>query len=368
MADLTGPAPPQSTSRKPNTQAEPSMAKPQDTLRRTIGALDSWQQRHRAPAVAYGVSRKFGDDNANLWVVALGWYGFTAIYPLLLIVVTVFGYIGAASLGTGIVHTLHQFPVIGSQFNPGQGGSQLHGSVFGLIIGVVGLLYGAQGVTQTAEQAMARVWNVPQTRMPGFLPRLGRSLAGLAAIGGAFLLNAILAPIAAGHGIPWYARILILAATLLVNCGFYLAAFIVLTPPGEAGWRQFVPGSALAAVGFTLLITLGAGLIQHQLKNSSATYGAFAAVIGLVAFLLLLSKLTVYAAELNPVLARRFWPRALPMCPPTPADDEVLRHLAHEQRRREDQHIGVGFDPHPAPQAADDIDSQDDRQASEGSR
>ena len=75
--------------------------------------------------------------------MALGWYGFTAIYPLLLVVVTVFGYIGAASLGTAIVHTLHQFPVIGAQFNPGQGGSQLHGRVFGLIIGVAGVLYGA---------------------------------------------------------------------------------------------------------------------------------------------------------------------------------------------------------------------------------
>ena len=69
-------------------------------------------------------------------------------------------------------------------------------------------------------------------------------------------------------------------------------------------------------MGFTLLITVGAGLVQHQLKHSSATYGQFAAVIGLVAFLLLLAKLTLYGAELNPVLARRLWPRALPPVPP----------------------------------------------------
>ena len=206
------------------------MANPRQRVHGVIGAIDKWQRRHRTPAVAYGVVKKFGDDNANLLVVALGWYGFTAIYPLLLVVITVFGYIGAASLGTGIVHTLHQFPVIGSEFNPGQGGSELHGSVFGLIIGVVGLLYGAQGVTQTAQQAMARVWNIPQDRLPGFLPRLGRSLGGLAAIGGAFLVNAILAPVATGHGIPWYARILILAGMLVVNCGFYLVAFFGAHP------------------------------------------------------------------------------------------------------------------------------------------
>ncbi len=345
------------------------MANPRQRVHGVIGAIDKWQRRHRTPAVAYGVVKKFGDDNANLLVVALGWYGFTAIYPLLLVVITVFGYVGAASLGTGIVHTLHQFPVIGSEFNPGRGGSELHGSVFGLIIGVVGLLYGAQGVTQTAQQAMARVWNIPQDRLPGFLPRLGRSLGGLAAIGGAFLVNAILAPVATGHGIPWYARILILAGMLVVNCGFYLVAFFVLTPASEVSWRQLVPGSVAGAVGFTLLITVGAGLVQHQLKHSSATYGQFAAVIGLVAFLLLLAKLTLYAAELNPVLARRLWPRALPSGPPTPADDEHLRGLAHEQRRRSDERIGVGFDPDAQAEVDEDASDWDagDRDAGGGS-
>ncbi len=310
----------------------------------TIAAIDGWQRRHRTPAVTYGVFKKFGDDNANMLVVALGWYGFTAIYPLLLVVVTVFGYIGAASLGNGIVHTLQQFPVIGTQFNPGQGGSELHGSVFGLVIGVVGLLYGAQGVTQTAEQAMARVWNVPPIQMPGFLPRLARSLAGLAAIGGAFLVNAVLAPIATGHNIEWYARILILAGMLAVNCGFYLIAFKVLTP-ADVTWARVLPGSLLGAVGFTVLITVGAGLVQHQLRHSGATYGAFATAIGLVTFLLLLSKLTLYAAELNPVLTTGLWPRALPTCPPTEADDEHLQALVHEQQRRPDERIGVEFDP-----------------------
>jgi uncharacterized BrkB/YihY/UPF0761 family membrane protein len=335
------------------------MAYPKETLNEAIRAFDGWQRRHPIPAVAYGVIKKFGDDNANLLVVALGWYGFTAIYPLLLVVVTIFGYVGAASLGTGIVHTLHQFPVIGSQFNPGRGGSELHGSIFGVIIGVVGLVYGAQGVTQTAEQAMARVWNVPQTHMPGFLSRLGRSLGGLAAIGGAFLINAMLAPIATGHGIAWGVRVLILAAMLVLNSVFYLVAFRALTP-ADVSWRQLLPGSVFGAVGFTVLITIGAGLIQHQLRHSGATYGAFAAVIGLVTFLLLLSKLTLYGAELNPVRSRTLWPRALPTCPPTRADNDHLEALTHEQRRRPDQRIGVRFDANETEGASEDTAGRDD--------
>ena len=66
----------------------------------------------------------------------------------------------------------------------------LHGSTLGLVVGLLGLVYGAQGVTQTAQLAMATVWNIPQIDRTGFLPRLGRSLAGLITIGVAFFVNA----------------------------------------------------------------------------------------------------------------------------------------------------------------------------------
>lgn len=121
-------------------------------LKSLVGAANRWQQHNRFVGPGYGVIKKYSDDNAGILVVALGWYGFAAIYPLLLVVVTIFGFVGQASLGKGVVNELHQFPVIGSQFNPGTGSSSLHGSVFGLVIGVLGLIYGSLGVTQTASR------------------------------------------------------------------------------------------------------------------------------------------------------------------------------------------------------------------------
>jgi uncharacterized BrkB/YihY/UPF0761 family membrane protein len=305
-----------------------------------LASADRWQQTHRVAAVLYAVVRKFGDDGANQYVIALGWYGFVAIYPLLLVVVTVLGFIGAASLGEHLVSTLQQFPVVGTQFTPAHGGRNLHGSVLGLVVGVAGLLYGAQGVTQTAQQAMAGVWNVPQFERPGFLPRLGRSLAGLAIIGGTFVLNAALATLATGGGHGTLLRVPLLVGLVLLNGALYLCSFRVLTPSGP-GVRQLVPGAALAGLGFTVLITLGSGLVQHQVRNSSATYGQFGVVIGLVAFLFLLAKITLYGAELNPVLARRLWPRGLRTAHPTEADDRVLADIAHQNLRRPGQRIGV---------------------------
>jgi uncharacterized BrkB/YihY/UPF0761 family membrane protein len=313
-----------------------------NVFRKLIQRIDGWQRRHRTPAQAFGVIKKFGDDKANLLVVSLGWYGFLGIFPLLLAVVTIFGFIGEQSLGHSIVSTLHKFPVIGTDFNP-ESSKKLHGSVFALVVGLVGLLYGAQGVTQTAQQAMATVWNVPQGERPGFMPRLLRSISGLFIIGVTFLITAFGSSYATGANRSLLIRIPVIAGLLAINIGLYYWGFIVLTPK-DIERRSLFPGSVAGAVGFTLVTTLGIGLLNHQLKNASNTYGAFGSVIGIVAFLLILAKLTLYAAELNPVLARRLYPRAM-SGEPTEADHRIDAALAQEARDSQDEAVETQSKP-----------------------
>lgn len=315
---------------------------PMDLARRVMGAADRWQRRNKWAGVPYAVQKKFGDDQANLVVVSLAWYGFTAIIPLLLVVTNVLGTIGAKSLGTGITNALAGFPVIGDQLNT-QGSNALHGSGLALVVGILGLLYGAQGVTQNAQLAMATVWNVPQVERTGFLPRLGRSFAALITIGGAFLINAVITTYINGGTSNWGIRISVLAGLLILNTGLYFATFYLLTAK-VIGPRGLLPGAVLGAVAFTALITLGTGLLTHQLKHAESTYGTFGGIIGIVAFLLLLGKLSLYAAELNPVLSRGLYPRALPLVEDlTDADKRVLASVVYQEQRREDQAIGVGF-------------------------
>jgi uncharacterized BrkB/YihY/UPF0761 family membrane protein len=87
----------------------------------------------------------------------------------------------------------------------------------------------------------------------------------------------------------------VLAGLLAINAGLYFASFALLTAKAE-GPRGLLPGAILAAVGFTALITVGTGLMTHQLKNASATYGAFGTVIGIVAFPATTWKLAPIAA------------------------------------------------------------------------
>jgi uncharacterized BrkB/YihY/UPF0761 family membrane protein len=329
------------------------MVNPVEPVRKGIGAVDGFQRRHRWVGVPYAVIKKFGDDNANLVVVALAWYGFLSIFPLLLVVVTIFGLIGQASLGHSVLHTLQEFPIVGANFRPGSD-AKLSGSTLGLAVGLVGLIYGSQGVTQTAQQAMATVWNIPQVQRTGFLPRLGRSFAGLITIGFAFLVNAFVTTYATGGTSSYAIRIPVLAGLLVLNCALYFATFTLLTAKA-VGPRGHLPGAILGGVAFTALITVGTGLVTHQLKNASNTYGAFGTVIGIVTFLLLLAKLSLYAAELNPVLARGLYPLALPMSKePTQADYEVLTYIVRAEQRRKDQVIGVGYGDHAAEDAAAD--------------
>lgn len=216
------------------------------------------------------------------------------------------------------------------------------------------MIYGAQGVTQTAQQATTKVWNISQLDAPKFLSRLVRSIAGLVIIGGAFVLNAAMATFATSVGVDYFVRIPVLLGMVLINVVLYLLAFRVLTPAAVAT-RALAPGAALGAIGFTILITLGSGLVQHQVKHSSAVYGQFGIVIGLVGFLLLLAKISLYGAELNPVVARRLWPRALQGSDPTEADNQVLHDIVHESLRRRDQRVGVGFGDHAEEEAQEDV-------------
>lgn len=240
---------------------------------RALGVLDGWQRRHRVAGVTYAVIKKFSDDNANLLVVGLAWYGFTAIFPLLLAVVTILGFAGEKSLGSQVVSTLHKFPVVGDSFNPANS-QHLHGSTIGLVVGLAGLIYGAQGVTQTAQQAMATIWAVPEFERTGFLPRLGRSLAGLVTIGGAFLLNALVAGYVTKAGEGLTTRIPVIVGLIVVNSLLYWASFTILTPR-SAPPASLIPGAIAGSVAFTSLITVGTGLVTHQLKNASNTYGTF---------------------------------------------------------------------------------------------
>jgi hypothetical protein len=62
-----------------------------------------------------------------------------------------------------------------------------------------------------------------------------------------------------------------------------------------------------------------------------------------------MTEVTVYAAELNVVLANHLWPRSMVQPPLTDADRRSLTAQAVQHQQRREQHIEVSFDDEPQP-------------------
>lgn len=306
--------------------------------------VDAFQQRHTATAVLVGVMKKYGDDTAGVLVSNLAYSALVAVFPLLLVLVTVLTLVLASDPGARerLLHsTFGEFPLIGSTL-----GHNIHSlkrsSTVGLVVGLLGLLWSSNGLAQSGQFAMAQVWNLEGPDRPNYLSRLLRSVAFLAVMAVGLVVTTFLAGFGTfgSHNVALGLLGEVLAA--LGNVGQYLLAFRVLTPK-KVATRDLVPGSIVGGVAWTLLQALGSYLIGHDLRNDSAIYGTFGIVLGLVAWLYLGVQVSIYAAELNSVLARRLWPRGLVQPPLTEADQRSIAAQATGNRRRPEQQVHVSF-------------------------
>ena len=58
-----------------------------------LAGIDAWQRGHALVAFPVGVLKKFGDDRAGRLAALVAYYGFFSLFPLLLVAVTVIGYL-----------------------------------------------------------------------------------------------------------------------------------------------------------------------------------------------------------------------------------------------------------------------------------
>ena len=87
-----------------------------------VRRIDAWQQRHRSAAFAFGVIKKSGDDRAGSLAALIAYYGFLALFPLLLLLTTAVGFVlehHPAAARSVLNSALADFPIIGDQLrNP----------------------------------------------------------------------------------------------------------------------------------------------------------------------------------------------------------------------------------------------------------
>ncbi|MGZ4617917.1 MAG: YihY/virulence factor BrkB family protein [Frankiaceae bacterium] len=332
-AELTAPA---ATSVNELADAPPPSSAP---------ALFRWADaiQRRQPALAFPVAviKKFGDDHAGQLATLCAYYAIFAIFPLLLILVTVLGIVlrSNRSLQTQILDSAFaQFPIIGDQ---------LHGNIhslnktgLGLVVGLLGTLFGARGIGSTMQYAAYTIWGVPYRRRRGFPWNILRSLVLIVVVGTGLLGSTVITGFAISElTLGSWTRVVGIALAMLLNTGVFALAFRLAAR--DVPLRPLLPGACLAAVGWQVLQLLGGLIVTRIIARASPVYGFFTLVIVLLTWLGLSAQIVLLAMEVDAVRVNRLWPRALVQQQPTRGDLRAFRHQAQSQLRTDEQEITV---------------------------
>jgi YihY family inner membrane protein len=324
--------------------ANSSEAGAMNPVERTIRRIDATQRRFTPTAFVFGVVKKYGDDNGGVLVSNLAYSAFVSLFPLLLVLVTILGLVASidATFKIDVLNAVAgQVPLIGNQLT-GNVHQLKRSSVIGLIVGVAGLIWGSAGLAQAGLFTMEQVWNLPGPARPGYVQRLGRAGLFLCLLGGGVIVTTGLASLTTYLHSGLAVKIPLELLTAAFNVGMYIGAFRALTPKGVPT-RSLLPGAVTGGILWTVLQVLGTWLVHHYL-HSDTVYGVFGTVLGLLAWIYLAVEITVYSAEINVVLNRRLWPRAIVQPPLTEADRASMALQALQNQRRPEQHIEVTFD------------------------
>jgi membrane protein len=319
-------------------------------MKRTLTRLDAFQQRTPWLAFPLAVVKKFGDDQAGNLAALLAWSALAAIFPLLLVLVTVLGIVlrHDLSLRTHILNSAFvQFPVIGQQIRDNV--NSLNRVGVGLLVGLVGTFLGARGVANAAQNALNSVWEVPIDRRPKFPWSLLRSIALVLVMGIGIIVTTTLSGLGGGNGgIGIGLRVGALVGAFALNVLLFSLSFRLASAP-EVQWRDLWLGAFLTATVWQILQLVGGFVVAHNLKHMSNVYGTFALVLGLMSWLYLQAQLTLYAIEVDVVRCRRLWPRTFFGTRTTQVDQRALTTYGKVEERTPEERVDVNFEPPQGP-------------------
>jgi len=274
-------------------------------LRRRIDAV----QGNRAIAFVLTVQKRFGKDGGGNLAASLTYFAFLSLFPLLLLAASILGFV-----------------LVDDPAGQARVASKLAGSIPGLgalladnvkavvdargaagIIGALGALYSGTRLAHASSFALSRVSRKPETgnilqkQVWAVGATIGLGALALLATGVGAALPALAFTSAAGAALG----ILGVVAGFGLDLALFTVSYRVLdrslSPPLSDSWR----GALIPAFGWTALKYLGSWYAARTVSGSTAVFGAFASVVGVLVILYLVARLFMYGAELNAVLNER---------------------------------------------------------------
>jgi membrane protein len=241
------------------------------------------------------VQQRYGELKGNNLAASVAFQSFVSLFPLLLVIIAVIGFLATSEVDVG-------GKIVANLGLSGEGAQIITNTVKQAVenrnsaapIGLVGLLWSGLGLVNAFQYALNQVWQVEERGLKDKAVGVVWLLGAVVVFVGAAAITTVL------NWLPGYAAPLGIVVGLGVNFGLWLWTFKVL-PNRKLPWRALVPGALLGAVGMEVLKLVGAVYVPRAVASSSALYGSLGVVFAVLAWLLLFSRLVLYAAVLNVV-------------------------------------------------------------------
>jgi membrane protein len=287
-----------------------------------------------------GFNQWWNEDRPFELAAALAYYTIFSLAPLLVIAISVAGFVfGREAAQEQVVGTLSGF--VGKD-----GGAaiqtmidnaskqQSSDSIVAMLVGVALLLFGAGGVVGQLQSSLNMIWGVepkPGRGLFGFLRERFISYAMVLGVGFLLLVSLIVTAALAAFdqfldGPMPGAGIVLQIVHFIVSLGliaFVFAAIYRFMPDARIAWKDVVIGGVLTAI----LFNVGKFVIGLYLGQSSVTsvYGAAGSLVTLLLWIYYSSLIFFFGAELTQVYATRFGSGLTPSENAQPAAPEIQR-------------------------------------------
>ncbi|MGZ4167996.1 MAG: YihY/virulence factor BrkB family protein [Solirubrobacteraceae bacterium] len=260
--------------------------------------------------------REFKEDNLTDLAAALTYYGVLAIFPMLIVIVSVLGLIGNSvtqpliqnlgAVAPGAAQTIFKNAITNIQSQQGTAGVLF-------IVGLLLALWSASGYIAAFMRAANIVWDVPEGRpIYKTIPiRLGvtlitvvlLTLSALAVVFTGSLAGKVGDVLGVGSTAVQIWDIAKWPVLMLIVSGILAILYYSAPNVRQPGFRWVSPGSILAVVLWIAASALFA-LYVAEFSSYNKTYGALASVIVFLVWLWITNIAILLGAELNAELER----------------------------------------------------------------
>ncbi len=263
---------------------------------------------------ALTVQERYVRDAADPLAAAIAFFAFLSLFPLLLLAVSVAGFVLDDPADQLAVAELITESIPGfEQTVEGDEGSEVAELLAGVVaqrgtIGTIGLailLLSGLRVINAAMVATRVVFRGDVLMGPKSKLRQLLALVGLGLLAVGSTLAASIAGIGLGVVPETLGLPLSLGLSFVLDVGLFLGAYTLLAPTAVLSVRDRIPGAILAGAGWTLLKVAGATWVGNQIEGANALYGALGSVIALLLLFYLAGRLYLYGAVLSAVRYER---------------------------------------------------------------